>query len=55
VAQQIITQAGWPDPDLRFWHYRDKDQVEVDLIITRGRQTCGNSMFAVPLARLWDR
>jgi len=41
VVQQIIAQAGWTDPDLRFWHYRDKDQVEVDLVITRGRQTWG--------------
>jgi len=41
VVQQVIAQAGWSDPDLRFWHYRDKDQVEVDLVITRGRQTWG--------------
>jgi len=41
VVQQIITQASWTDPDLRFWHYRDKDQVEVDLVITRGRRTWG--------------
>lgn len=41
VIQQLIAQAGWTDPDLRFWHYRDKDQVEVDLVITRGRQTWG--------------
>ncbi len=41
VLQQIMAQAGWTDPDLRFWHYRDKDQVEVDLVITRGRQTWG--------------
>ncbi|MSQ72202.1 MAG: ATP-binding protein [Betaproteobacteria bacterium] len=41
VVQQIIAQAGWTDPDLRFWHYRDKDQVEVDLVITRGRRTWG--------------
>jgi predicted AAA+ superfamily ATPase len=41
VVQQLIAQAGWTDPDLRFWHYRDKDQVEVDLVITRGRQTWG--------------
>lgn len=39
--QQLVAQAGWTDPDLRFWHYRDKDQVEDDLIITRGRQTWG--------------
>ena len=41
VVQQLIAQAGWTDPDLRFWHYRDKDQVEVDLVITRGRDTWG--------------
>lgn len=41
VLQQLIAQAGWTDPDLRFWHYRDKDQAEVDVVITRGRQTWG--------------
>ena len=41
VIQQIIAQAAWTDPDLRFWHYRDKDQVEVDLVITRGTKTWG--------------
>lgn len=41
MVQQFVAQAGWTDPDLRFWHYRDKDQVEVDLVITRGRETWG--------------
>ena len=41
VLQQLIAQATWTDPDLRFWHYRDKDKVEVDLVITRGRKTWG--------------
>lgn len=41
VVQQLTTQAGWTDPDLRFWHYRDHDQVEVDLVITRGQETWG--------------
>ena len=41
VVQQIIAQAAWTDPDLRFWHYRDKDQVEVDLVITRGEMVWG--------------
>jgi len=41
VVQQLIAQGGWTDPDIRFWHYRDKDQVEVDLVITRGRETWG--------------
>lgn len=41
VVQQIVAQAGWTDPELRFWHYRDKDQVEIDLVLTRGRRTWG--------------
>ena len=46
VVQQLVAQAGWTDPDLRFWHYRDKDQVEVDLVVTRGRQTWGMEVKA---------
>ena len=41
VLQQLFAQATWTDPDLRFWHYRDKDKVEVDLVITLGRKTWG--------------
>lgn len=41
AVQQLVAEAGWTDPDLRFWHYRDKDGVEVDLVITRGRETWG--------------
>ena len=29
-------QAGWHDDPLSFFHYRDKDQVEVDIVIERG-------------------
>jgi uncharacterized protein len=39
VVQQLVAQGGWTQGGLRFWHYRDKDQVEVDLVITRGRRT----------------
>lgn len=41
VVQQITAQAGWLDDDLRFSHYRDKDQVEVDLVIEQGRKVWG--------------
>ena len=41
VVQQLIAQAAWTDADLEFWHYRDKDQVEVDLVMTRGARTWG--------------
>ncbi len=41
VLQQLSAQAGWTDPEVRFWHYRDKDQVEIDLVLTHGRRTWG--------------
>jgi len=37
-VQQLICQAGWLDDDLTFSHYRDKEKVEVDLIIEQGRK-----------------
>jgi hypothetical protein len=42
----MVAQAGWTDPDLRFWHYRGKDQVKVNLVITRGRETWGMEVKA---------
>lgn len=52
VVQQLIALAAWTDPDLRFWHYRDKDQVEVDVVITRGLKTWGIEVkAATTLAR----
>lgn len=41
VIEQLIAQGGWLDSDLRFYHYRDKDQVEVDLVIERGHEVWG--------------
>jgi len=41
AVQQIIAQAAWTDPELDFWYYRDRDQFEVDLVMTRGRKTWG--------------
>ena len=41
MVQQLMAQATWTEPDLRFWHYRDKDQVEVDVVLTRGQKTWG--------------
>lgn len=41
VIQQVIAQAGWTDPELEFWHYRDKDQVEVDIVMTLGDRVWG--------------
>lgn len=41
AVQQLITQSTWLDVDLRFSHYRDKDQVEVDLVIESGKKIWG--------------
>jgi predicted AAA+ superfamily ATPase len=41
VVQQLIAQAGWSLPKLRFWHYRDKDKNEVDCVLTQGRKLWG--------------
>jgi predicted AAA+ superfamily ATPase len=54
VVQQIVTQAAWGSPELRFWHYRDKDQVEVDLVVTRGDKTWGIEVKAASSIREHD-
>jgi hypothetical protein len=41
VVQQLICQAGWVDNELCFSHYRDKDQLEVDLVIEQGDRLWG--------------
>lgn len=41
VVQQISSQASWESTGIRLWHYRDKDKVEVDCVLTRGKNTWG--------------
>jgi hypothetical protein len=41
VLQQITSQSSALDDELRLTHYRDKDQVEVDIVIERGREVWG--------------
>ncbi|CBJ79173.1 ATPase, AAA+ superfamily [Xenorhabdus bovienii str. Jollieti] len=41
VVQQLICQSGWIEHELFFSHYRDKDQVEVDLVIEDGKKVWG--------------
>lgn len=43
VVQQLIAQAAWLelDDELRFSHYRDKEQVDVDLVIEWGQGVWG--------------
>lgn len=42
VFQELKRQSVCHDPPLGFFHYRDKDQVEVDIVIERGaREVAG--------------
>jgi len=36
VFQELRRQASWHDAPLAFFHYRDKDGAEVDMVIERG-------------------
>ena len=35
VFQELLRQASWHDASTRFFHFRDKDGVEVDVVIER--------------------
>ena len=39
VFQELRRQASWHDEPLAFFHFRDKDGVEVDIVIERGART----------------
>ncbi len=41
VIQQLAAQAAWTDPGLKLFHYRDKDKVEVDCVLSKGSKVWG--------------
>lgn len=41
VLEQLMAQADATSAGMTFCHYRDKDQVEVDVVLTRGRRVWG--------------
>ena len=41
VFQELRRQGSWHDGPVNFFHYRDKDQVEVDIVLEHGRQVAG--------------
>jgi predicted AAA+ superfamily ATPase len=41
IIQQLSIHAGRMDSKTRLWHYRDKDHVEVDCVLTQGSRTWG--------------
>ena len=38
VYQELRRQASWHDDEMRFFHFRDKDGAEVDIVVERGAQ-----------------
>ena len=39
VFQELRRQASWHEESFAFFHYRDRDKMEVDVVIERGMQT----------------
>lgn len=54
VVQQLSIQAGRIEPKTRLWHYRDKDKIEVDCVLTQGRHTWGVEVKAAATVQLSD-
>ena len=41
IYQELRKYADWHDKALQFYHFRNKDKVEVDIVIEQGRQLAG--------------
>jgi len=41
IYQELRKYADWHDEELKFYHFRNKDKIEVDIIIEQGRQLAG--------------
>lgn len=54
VVQQFFAMGGWSEFEPRFWHYRDKDQVEVDLVIEIGSELWGVEVKAAASITMRD-
>lgn len=54
VYQELRRQAGWFEELITFSHYRDKDKVEVDLVLESGTKTAGIEIKAGSTVRAED-
>ena len=41
IYQELKKHADWFDEDLKFYHFRNKDKVEVDIVIEKGNKLAG--------------
>ena len=51
VFQEIRRQASWLDERFAFYHYRDRDKVEVDIVVERGNFVAGVEVKAGATAK----
>ena len=49
VYQELRRQAGWQDDTVSFSHFRDKDKVEVDVILESGGALAGVEVKAASI------
>jgi uncharacterized protein len=54
IYQELRKYADWYDQPLSFCHFRNKDKVEVDIIIERGRQLAGIEIKAAATVKSSD-
>lgn len=41
ILQQLVAMSGWSEEAPSFYHYRDKDKVEVDIVLESGSRIWG--------------
>jgi len=54
IYQELRKHAGWYDEDLKFYHFRNKDKVEVDILIEKGRLKAGIEIKAAATVKPSD-
>lgn len=54
VYQELRRQASWHEDPVEFFHFRDKDGVEVDIVAERGAQVAGIEVKASSTVTVGD-
>jgi hypothetical protein len=54
VYQELRKLAGWHDENLNFYHFRNKDKVEVDIVIEQGTKFAGIEVKAAATVKKDD-
>ncbi len=54
IYQELRKYADWHEQQLRFYHFRNKDKVEVDIIIEQGLKIAGVEIKAAATVTLGD-